>query len=114
LTRIPLGPADVHVLLSLSHGRLHGLGIAEDVARVTDNQVLLGPATLYRTLGELAAEGLVQLVEQEDPGEDPRRKHYEITPTGVDRLSRDIALLERVARAGRKRLSLLQLREVKQ
>jgi len=113
LPRIPLGPADVHVLLSLSHGKLHGLGIAKDVARVTENAVLLGPATLYRTLGELAADGLVRSVEHEDPGEDPRRKHYEITPSGIERLAKDIALLEVVARTGRKRLSQLRLREVK-
>ena len=111
MPRIPLGPADIHILLSLSRGKLHGLGIAEDVARITKDEVFLGPATLYRTLGELAEEGLIRLVEPADPGGDPRRKYYEITPPGITRLSRDIQLLERVARKGRKRLALLKLRK---
>ena len=99
--RIPLGPADLHVLLALRHGTLHGLGIAQEVARVTEDAVILGPATLYRTLKEMTATGLVEVVAPPKPDSDPRRKHYRLTEAGVRRLRSDLEVVQRIARAGR-------------
>ena len=106
--RIPLGPADLHVLIALSSGPLHGLGIAEDVARVTNDAVILGPATLYRTLKEMKSAGLVREVDGA-PDADPRRKHYELTATGVEQLRSDVSVVQSVARVGRQRLRQLEV-----
>ena len=65
--RIPLGPADLHILLALGHGPLHGLGMAQDVARVTEDAVILGPATLYRTLKEMTQAGLIEVIAPHSP-----------------------------------------------
>ncbi len=43
--------------------------------------VKLGPGTLYRSLKEMAAEGLIENVAGL-PGEDPRRRVYGITKEG--------------------------------
>lgn len=104
---IPLGPADLHVLVALSRGPLHGLGIAQDVARVTDDAVILGPATLYRTLKEMTEAGLIKTVEPPEPDADPRRKHYDLTDSGVRQLRSDLTVVNKVAAAGRSRLRSL-------
>ena len=108
--RIPLGPADLHILLALGRGPLHGLGIAQEVARVTEDAVLLGPATLYRTLKEMTEAGLVEVVAPPQPDSDPRRKHYGLTDRGIRQLRADIAVVERVAKAGRSVLRAPTLR----
>ena len=52
-------PAVFHILLALSGGDLHGLGIAKAVDDATEGSFPLGPGTLYRSLKEMAADGLV-------------------------------------------------------
>ena len=104
---MPVGPADLHVLLALSRGALHGLGIAADVALVTDDAVILGPATLYRTLKELTGSGHVKLVDPPPDESDSRRKFYTLTPDGAARLEADMAVVRRVANAGNRRLRSL-------
>lgn len=76
-----LRPAAFHILLALAPGPLHGLGIAKSIDRVTDGAMSLGPGTLYRSLKELRAEGLIEEVESADAG-DPRRRTYRITDSG--------------------------------
>lgn len=105
--KLPLGPADLHVLLALSRGPLHGLGIAEDVARVTGEAVILGPATLYRTLSELTVKGLVEATEAPDPDADARRKYYALTDAGLRQLRSDLEVVRSVAREGTRRLQAL-------
>lgn len=106
--RLPLGPADLHVLLALSREAMHGLDIARDVAAVTGNAVVLGPATLYRTLKEMTAAGLITKVPGHADVEDPRRKYYALTARGRRQLRDDLAVLNRMAAAARERLDDLR------
>ena len=55
----PLRPAVFHILLALARGELHGLGIAEAIDDATSGAVTLGPGTLYRSLKEMARDGLI-------------------------------------------------------
>lgn len=105
--RIPLGPADLHVLLALSRGPMHGLGIGKDVAEITDDAVVLGPATLYRTLKEMRDAGMIRVIDSPEDDADPRRKYYELTDSGLRQLRSDLKVVQKVARAGRYRLRLL-------
>ena len=98
---LPLGPADLHILLALGKRPLHGLGIAQEVASVTEDAVVLGPATLYRTLKEMTQAGLIEVVAASEPDRDPRRKYYRLTAAGLRQLRSDMEVVERVARAGR-------------
>ena len=99
--RTPLRRPVFHILLALSRADLHGLGIAETVERDTDGAVALGPGTLYRSLKEMAEEGLIAEVEAPDEDADPRRKYYRATAAG-----------ERLVRAEAARLaSLVRLAE---
>ena len=87
--------------MALGRGSLHGLGIAKEVARVTEDAVILGPATLYRTLKEMTQAGLIEVVAPPEPDSDPRRKYYRLTEPGHLQLRSDLAVVQKVARAGR-------------
>jgi len=97
--RIPLRPAVLHILLALSGGELHGLGIADQVDEVSRGVVKLGPGTLYRSLDEMEEAGLIRRTEPPETDADPRRKYYGITPRGerllraeMERLGQMVAL----------------------
>lgn len=97
------GPAALYVLVSLSHGPRHGLGIADEVAAFTDGAVVLGPGTLYRSLKDLAEDGHIRRVASPDD-DHPHRKYYELSPRGRDRLVDALQELENVAAAARRGL----------
>ncbi len=78
---LPLTPAAFHVLLALASGRAHGYVISKEIAERTGGLIMLGPATLYRTLTQLAASGLVREPARRGK-EDERRRLYELTALG--------------------------------
>ena len=59
-TFLPLTPAVFHILLALADADRHGYGIAKEVAARTDDQMRLGPGTLYGTLTRMVEAGLVE------------------------------------------------------
>lgn len=59
---LPLRPPVYHILLALTTGNLHGLGIADEIENASEGVVELGPGTLYRSLSEMAGAGLIELV----------------------------------------------------
>jgi DNA-binding PadR family transcriptional regulator len=98
----PLRPAVFHILLALASGELHGLGIAESVDRATGGTVTLGPGTLYRSLKEMARDGLIGEVPAPEEGEDPRRRFYALSERGrglVHAEAERLAHIVEVARA---------------
>jgi DNA-binding PadR family transcriptional regulator len=80
--KVPLKAPVLHILLALSSGDLHGLGIADQVEDASDGVVNLGPGTLYRSLEEMMTTGLIERVETSDTNADTRRKYYRMTPQG--------------------------------
>ena len=99
-----LPSASFYVLLALSKGPLHGLGIAEDVAEFTEGEVLLGPGTLYRCLKDLVEAGAIERAEVDEPPGITHRKHYRLTPQGRAEARRILAGLNRVTAVGRARV----------
>ena len=100
----PLRPAVFHILLALAQQEMHGLGIAETIDQTTNGAVTLGPGTLYRSLKEMARDGLVRQVPPPSEDEDPRRRFYAITERGRERVGAEAARmadLVEVARASR-------------
>ena len=73
----PLKPADFHVLLVLMDGPLHGYGIMKGVEQESRGEVRLEIGSLYRLLGRLLAEGLLEMGD-----DDGRRRAYSLTPLG--------------------------------
>ncbi|MDA0327853.1 MAG: helix-turn-helix transcriptional regulator [Gemmatimonadetes bacterium] len=97
----PVRPAVFHILLALSRGSSHGLGIAKAVDEASGGTVTLGPGTLYRSLKEMTAEGLIEQAEAPDPGADPRRRFYDITARGRKAVHAEAARLARLVEVAR-------------
>lgn len=102
LDQSPLTPAVFHILLALSRGAMHGLGIADAIEHETAGAMRLGPGTLYRSLKDMAGAELV--VAAADPaGEDPRRKYYRLTESGGAVLEAEAMRLARLVEIARDR-----------
>jgi len=94
-------PAAFHILLALSSEDLHGLGIAQSVERATTGDVRLGPGTLYRSLKEMARDGLIEEAVAPQGEHDPRRRFYRISDAGRAAVSAEAGRLERLVEVAR-------------
>jgi len=74
---IPLKPADFHILLTLLDGPLHGYGIMKEVERESGGEVRLEIGSLYRLLGRLLNDGLLEMGDG-----DGRRQYYSLSRLG--------------------------------
>ena len=84
----PLTSAQFHILLTLADGSRHGYGIMQEVERRTDGAVELGPGTLYRSIKQLLARGLIVEIDEDAgaPGAGGKqRRSYVLTPEGKAR-----------------------------
>jgi len=100
-------PRSLLILASLADAERHGYAIKKDVAARTGGDVRLGSTTLYRLLGQLLDEGLIE----ESPArpaahlDDERRRYYRITPAGRRALAAELKRLERLLLASRPALA---------
>jgi DNA-binding PadR family transcriptional regulator len=85
------------VLSSLAGGDKHGYAMMEDIERFAG--VCLGPGTLYGAITRLEERGWIRPVDSID-----RRQPYTITGAGREHLRDELANLDRVVRAGLRRL----------
>ena len=85
---LPLKPADFHVLLVLVDGPLHGYAIMKAVERESRGEVRLEIGSLYRLLGRMVNEGLLEMGKH-----DGRRRDYALTPLGRRTLKAEAARL---------------------
>ena len=79
---LPLRPVVFSILVVLREAPLHGYGIMLRANEHVGQQAILGPGTLYRTLKELRAQGLIEHTDAVDEGEDARRQYYRLTAAG--------------------------------
>lgn len=73
-------------ILSSVIEKKHGYLIMKTIEKFTNNEVTIGPASLYTTLKKLLAAELVELIFDTDENE----KVYEITNKGRDMLIKEI------------------------
>jgi DNA-binding PadR family transcriptional regulator len=98
-------PAMFHILLVLAGHECHGYGIMQEVAEQTDGQVRLAPGTLYRSIKQLVATGMiVECDERPDPSlDDERRRYYQITEPGRQAAQQEAERLARLVQVARAR-----------
>jgi PadR family transcriptional regulator, regulatory protein PadR len=98
-----------HILVVLAEAPCHGAEIQRRVSDATDGAVRLYPVTLYRSLDDMAAQGLIREAADPEPhGHNERRRIYAITPAGrralaaeADALQAAAQLAQAVLKAGR-------------
>ena len=81
---LPLKPNVYLILSALADGEAHGYAVRNHVRDQSDGQVMLDPGTLYRLIGRLMED---QLIEETDDRPDPnlddaRRRYYRLTEHG--------------------------------
>jgi DNA-binding PadR family transcriptional regulator len=92
------------LLLALHGGERHGYALMADVEQLTGGTVVLGPATLYRSLQRMRVDGLVEEIptEDEDVRADrraERRRSYRITERGRAAVAAEARRLARLVDA---------------
>ena len=66
---------------------IHGYLIMQKVAEITDNNIIIGPPTMYTTLGKMVSGGWI-----EDKEIDNSKKEYHITSKGMEVLEKNLKL----------------------
>src|SRR5262245_26188824 len=94
-----LSRAEFHILLSLLDSARHGYAIMQDVERLTDGDVRLGPGTLYTAISRLVANDFIE----ECDTDDERRRRYRITRKGRTAATDEAKRLATLVRTARKR-----------
>jgi len=101
---VDISPAVFSLLLALHGGERHGYALMADVEKLTDGAVVLGPATLYRSLQRMRVDGLVEEIATEDDDvradrRAERRRSYRITARGREATAAEAARLFRLVAA---------------
>lgn len=81
---LPLTESSAYILLALRRP-LHGYGVMQEVATLSENTVTVGAGTLYGAISTLEKQGLIVKV-----GEEGRRKLYSLTEYGKQVLGEHI------------------------
>jgi DNA-binding PadR family transcriptional regulator len=104
---LPLPASDFQILLALGDAERHGYGIKLEVASRTEEEVQLGPGTLYGAIKRMLAARLIEESEERPAPDfdDERRRYYRITVFGREVAAAEARRMERlVAQARQKRL----------
>ncbi|EPO6722506.1 PadR family transcriptional regulator [Listeria monocytogenes] len=92
---LPMTETAFYILLSLVKPR-YGYAIIENVAKMTDDRIKLGPGTIYGSLSKMNKDNLIQIIQEES-----NRKIYQITEIGTDILQLEKARIEELYRNSR-------------
>ena len=100
---LPLSPAIAHILLALADQDRHGYAIMQEIERMTDGAVRMGPGTLYGTIKRVIASGLIEETDlRPDPElDDERRRYYRATALGRAVLEAETARMAGLVSAAR-------------
>jgi DNA-binding PadR family transcriptional regulator len=100
---LPLTPAIAHILLAVADQDRHGYAIMQEVERITEGTVRMGPGTLYGTIKRMIASGLLEEAEERpDPElDDERRRYYRGTTLGRAVLEAETARMATLVGAAR-------------
>jgi DNA-binding PadR family transcriptional regulator len=103
----PLTPAVLHILLALSTGERHGYAIMKQVQADSQGKAMMGPGTLYGSMGRMMEAGLIRESDKRvDPEmDDERRIYYELTGAGRAALDAELQRYRNVVAVAKGRLA---------
>ena len=89
---VPMTETGFYILLCLPTPN-HGYGIVQKVKELTEDEVVLGPGTMYGSLSKMEKDGLIEFVREEE-----KRKIYQITDLGKEVLELELKRISRLYR----------------
>jgi DNA-binding PadR family transcriptional regulator len=89
---LPLTESTFYIMLTLTEP-LHGYAVMQEVERLSEGVVKIGPGTLYGAFSTMESAGLIDMVREEG-----RRKSYQLTEKGRLVLKRQIDRLNMMVR----------------
>ena len=104
----PLQEPTFLVLTALASGPLHGYGVIQEVAALSEGRVRLRPGTTYAALDRLGEQGLIDL-DREEVVDGRLRRYYRLTDAGVHALENEVTRLRQIATAAAGRLRRRQV-----
>lgn len=92
-----LTPVIYHTLLVLSREPLHGYAVSQEVERLSDGRIRMGPGTLYGTLQRLRDSGWLDDADDVEArgAHADRRRYYRLTDDGRKVLEAEVRRLGR-------------------
>ena len=90
-------PIEFQILFSLLFADQHGLGLIQDIARRTQDEIFLSPGTLYNALKRMYKSGLIGEGEEIPPAEDgnaDRRRYYRLNKSGFEALQNELERMQ--------------------
>ena len=97
-TELLRGTLDLLILQTLTVRPLHGYGVAQHIARLSDRTLSVEQGSLYPALERLQAKGWVTSRWEQSPT-GRRARYYTITRSGRRRLGEEISALDAVVLA---------------
>ncbi len=95
---LPLSESTFYILVALVDP-LHGYGVMQRTAEISQGQVAIGPGTLYGAFSTLEKEGLISMVREEE-----RRKVFRLTDRGKAALDMQLERYRVMLENGRRAL----------
>ncbi len=92
---IPLTETLFYILLSVRKPN-HGYGIIQEVERLTEGRVAMGPGTLYGAIQTMTAKGWIRIYSEETDSR--RKKEYIITDLGREIFAQEKERLKELLR----------------
>src|SRR5579884_1487978 len=93
----PIPNAAFLILFALAGGDLHGYAMMQEVRKLSDGKVQMGPATLYTNVRRLLELGWIREVAG-PKSSDSRRRYYRLTADGNSVLSLELERMETLVR----------------
>jgi PadR family transcriptional regulator, regulatory protein PadR len=103
MTGPPMQEPTFLILTALASGPLHGYGVIQEVATLSDGRVRLRAGTLYGALDRLTEQGLVA-ADREEIVDGRLRRYYVLTDEGAVALDAEARRLASNAQAAAARL----------
>lgn len=94
---VPMTETGFYILFCLQEPN-HGYGIVQMVKEMTEEEIILGPGTVYGSLSKMEKDHLIRFIREEE-----KRKLYQITPLGKEVLETEIRRIKRLYRTVKER-----------
>ncbi len=91
----PMSESYFYILLCLAKGANHGYGIMQMAEKISGGEVTIGSGTMYGATSNMIKKGWITEIISNEPGLE-RRRLYQLTDSGFEALSAEIARLRRM------------------